>query len=73
MESKEPENFKPEKSRTKESIKRGPFESFFLKKGLERDKDMSEIISEQETERKEKVLKELKLERKSAKSKKKKI
>ena len=60
-------------SSTKETIKSGPFESFCLKKGLDRDKDMWEIISEQETERKEKVLKELKLERKGAKSKKKKI
>ena len=60
-------------SRMKESVKSGPFESFCKKKGLERKKEMWETRSEKEIEKKEEILKELKQERKVAKSKKRKL
>ena len=60
-------------SKLKENVKNGPFENFCHKNGINRKKDKWEILSEKETERKEEILKELKLERKCAKSKKKKI
>jgi hypothetical protein len=60
-------------SKLKENVKSGPFENFCHKKGLNRKKEKWEIRSEKETERKEDILKELKSERKCARSKKKKI
>ena len=57
----------------KETVKSGPFEKFCLKKGLDRDKDLWERMAEKETEMKETVLKEIKLERKSERSRRKKI
>ena len=60
-------------SKMKESVKSGPFENFCHKKGLNRKKEIWEIRSEKETERKEDILKELKAERKCARSKKKKL
>jgi hypothetical protein len=60
-------------SRQKASIKSGPFENFCKKKGLERKKEMWEMRSEKEIEEKEEFVKDLKLERKGAKSKKRKL
>ena len=60
-------------SKSKEIVKKGPFESFCQKKGLERKKEMWEIRSEKETERKEEILKALKTETKCPKSKKRKL
>ena len=54
-------------------MKNGPFENFCNRNGLNRKKEKWEIRSEKETERKDNILKELKLERKCARSKKKKI
>ena len=60
-------------SKWKESAKSGPFESFCQKKGLERKKEMWEIRSEKEIEKKEEIVKALKQEKKCAKSKKRKL
>ena len=60
-------------SRRKESVKSGPFENFCKKKGLERKKEMWETRSEIEIEKKEEIVNDLKQERKSAKSKKRKL
>ena len=77
-ETKEYDNWKVQNLRTlnlkeskvKETVKSSPFEKFCLKKGLERDKGLWERMAEKETEMKETVLKEIKLERKGARSKK---
>jgi hypothetical protein len=69
-------NFKTlnlKESRLKASIKSGPFENFCKKKGLERKKEIWETRSEKEIEEKEEVVKDLKQERKGAKSKKRKL
>jgi hypothetical protein len=57
----------------KASVKSGPFENFCKKKGLERKKEIWETRSEKEIEEKEEIVKDLKQERKSAKSKKRKL
>jgi hypothetical protein len=60
-------------SKMKENVKNGPFENFCNRNGLNRKKEKWEIRSEKETERKDNTLKEIKLERKCARSKKKKM
>ena len=60
-------------SKLKEQIKSGPFEKFCAKKGLEREKGLWERDIEKENEFKENFMKETKLERKNARSRRKKI
>ena len=66
-------SLKETKFKDKENVKVGPFEKFCTKKGLTRERNLWERKCEKEYELKESLVKDLKEERKAARSRRKKI
>ena len=66
-------SLKETKFKDKENVKVGPFEKFCTKKGLTRERNLWERKCEKEYELKENLVKDLKEERKAARSRRKKI